>query len=107
MVFPNRTTSARASRTRSPKFIAPDPGGGLSYCWWPYQRGLVRNTLQVYRCDVPITIPTGFDPVLRTKPYFRSTYVPVFRKDRKLDLKSLDDPALRGLKIGAHVGTPP
>ena len=87
--------------------VASDLGVSLEYFWWPAQRGLVRNTLQAGNCEVLIEIPKGFDPVLCTKPYFRSTYVIVYRRDRGLNLRSLDDPTLRSFRIGAHVNTPP
>jgi mxaJ protein len=89
------------------EIVARDLGVPLEYFWWPAQRGLIRNTLQAGNCDVLIEIPKGFDPVLWTRPYFRSTHVLVSRRDRNLKLRSLDDPALKGLKIGAHVNTPP
>ena len=38
-----------------------------------------------------------------TKPYFRSGYVFVTRKDRGLDIKSLADPRLKKLKIGVNI----
>lgn len=87
--------------------IAQELGASLDYYWWPAQMGLVRNTLQRDRCDVLISIPQGYDPVLWTKPYYRSTYVLAYRSDRKLGLRSLDDPALERLRIGVHVNTPP
>ena len=87
--------------------IGQDLGASLSYYWWPAQMGMIRHTLQVDQCDVLISIPKGYDPVLWTKPYYRSTYVLVYRSDRKLGLRSLDDPALKGLRIGVHVNTPP
>jgi mxaJ protein len=87
--------------------VARDLGVNLSYFWWPHQRGLIRNTLQVDNCDVLIAIPQGFDPVLWTKPYYRSAYAIASRSDRKLGVRSLDDPALKELRIGVHVGTPP
>ena len=87
--------------------IAQELGASLDYYWWPHQRGLVRNTLQAGQCDVLIGIPNGYDPVLWTKPYYRSGYVLAHRGDRKLGLRSLDDPALKGLRIGVHVNTPP
>ena len=87
--------------------IAQELGASLDYYWWPAQMGLVRNTLQRDRCDVLISIPKGFDPVLWTKPYYRSTYMLAYRSDRKLGLRSLDDPALKKLRIGVHVNTPP
>jgi mxaJ protein len=87
--------------------IAQDLGASLAYYWWPYQRGLVRNTLQAGECDVLIAVPKGYDPVLWTKPYYRSAYVLAYRRDRKLALRSLDDPALKALRIGVQVNTPP
>lgn len=87
--------------------IAQELGASLDYFWWPAQMGLVRNTLGRDRCDVLISIPKGFDPVLWTKPYYRSTYVLAYRSDRKLGLRSLDDPALKRLRLGVHVNTPP
>jgi len=87
--------------------IAQELGASLDYYWWPAQMGLVRNTLQRDRCDVLISIPKGFDPVLWTKAYYRSTYVLASRSDRMLGLRSLNDPALKTLRIGVHVNTPP
>src|SRR5262245_53520670 len=51
--------------------VARDLGLTLTYYWWPHQRGLVRNTLRADACDVLISIPKGYDPVLWTKPYYR------------------------------------
>jgi mxaJ protein len=87
--------------------IAKELGATLDYYWWPAQMGMVRNTIGRDRCDVLISIPKGFDPVLCTKAYYRSSYVLAYRSDRKLNLRSLDDPALKTLKIGVHVNTPP
>jgi mxaJ protein len=89
------------------EIVAQDLGTRVSYYWWPHQRGLVRNTLQADACDVLIAIPKGYDPVLWTKPYYRSTHALAYRKDRNLGLRSLDDPGLKGLRIGVHVNTPP
>ncbi len=87
--------------------VASDLGVELQYFWWPAQRGLIRNTLQAGNCEVLIEIPKGYDPVLWTKPYFRSTHVIVYRRDRGLNLRSLDDPTLKSLRIGVQVNTPP
>jgi mxaJ protein len=40
---------------------------------------------------------------LTTAPYYRSTYVFVSRKDRHLEISSLDDPRLRTLKVGVQM----
>jgi mxaJ protein len=87
--------------------IAKDLGLKVVYTWWPHQRGVVKRVLNTRRCDVMLGIPKGYDPVLWTKPYYRTGYVMAYRKDRGLKLKTLDDPALRTLKIGVAVNTPP
>jgi mxaJ protein len=83
--------------------LARELGDTLVYTWWPQRRGFVRNTLRARECDVIVGVPGGFDPVLETKPYYRSTYYLVTRTDRKLRIASLDDPALRKLKIAVNM----
>jgi quinoprotein dehydrogenase-associated probable ABC transporter substrate-binding protein len=77
------------------------------YVWWGQRRGFIRNTmnatLKEARCEVVIGVPEGYDLVRTTKPYYRSTYVFVYRKGKGLQLKSLDDPILRKIRIGVHV----
>jgi ABC-type amino acid transport substrate-binding protein len=48
-------------------------------------------------------VPSGFDEADVTKPYYRSTYVFVSRRDRNLHIDSFDDPQLKTLRIGVHV----
>jgi mxaJ protein len=98
---------------RLAELIASDLGATVRYTWWPQRRGFLRNTLNADKCDLVMGLPFGVERVLTTKPYYRSTYVFVYRKDRKLDLKSLDDPRLRKLRIGVqlvgddYANTPP
>jgi mxaJ protein len=87
--------------------VAKDLGETVTYFWWPHQRGVVKRVLNAKHCDVMLGIPKGYDLVMWTKPYYRTGYVMVYRKDRKLKLRSLDDPALKTLKIGVQVNTPP
>jgi mxaJ protein len=87
--------------------IAKDLGFKVVYTWWPHQRGVIKRVLNTRRCDVMLGIPKGYDPVLWTKPYYRTGYVMAYRKDRALKLKSLDDPRLKTLKIGVQVNSPP
>jgi mxaJ protein len=87
--------------------IAKDLGETVTYFWWPHQRGVVKRVLNAKHCDIMLGIPKGYDLVTWTRPYYRTGYVMVYRKDRKLKLRSLDDPALKMLKIGVQVNTPP
>jgi mxaJ protein len=83
--------------------MAKNLGEDVSYTWWAQRRGFVRNTLKAGKCDVWPGVATGYDLVLTTRPYYRSSYVFVTRADRKLDITSFDDPRLRQLTIGVEM----
>ena len=93
--------------------IAGELGETVRYTWQPQRRGFLRNTLNAQACDVVMGMPQGSDRVLTTRPYYRSSYVFVSRKDRHLSVRSLDDPVLRKLRIGVqlvgddYANTPP
>jgi len=93
--------------------IAKELGSSVRYTWWPQRRGFIRNTLAAGKCDLVMGTTLGAERVLTTKPYYTSTYVFVIRKDRHLAVTSLDDPALRTLRIGVqlvgddYANTPP
>jgi mxaJ protein len=75
----------------------------IEYFWWAQRRGFIRNTLQAGECDVVMGVPAAFDRALTTRPYYRGSYVFVARASRRLHLSSLDDPRLRGLRIGVQL----
>lgn len=85
------------------ELLARERGQRVAYTWWPQRRGFLRNTLQAGTCDVVMGVPAGYDPVLTTSPYYRSTYVFVYRKSATYQIASFDDPSLRTLKIGVHL----
>ena len=83
------------------KILAEDLGGHASFFWRPYhERGLTRETFQNDECDVLMDMPTALQELLTTEPLYRTTYVFAHRADKKLDIKSLDDPLLKTLRIG-------
>jgi quinoprotein dehydrogenase-associated probable ABC transporter substrate-binding protein len=98
---------------RLARLIAKELGSSVRYTWWPQRRGFIRNTLAAGKCDLVMGTTFGAERVLTTKPYYTSTYVFVIRKDRHLAVTSLDDPALRTLRIGVqlvgddYANTPP
>lgn len=89
------------------KIVAEGMNAELNFYWWPNQRGLVRNTLNKNLCHVVIGIPTDYELVLTTRPYYRTTYVLTYRSDKEFKIQSLEDPILKKLRIGVHVNTPP
>lgn len=88
---------------RLAQLLARDLGAKVSYYWFAQRRGFVRNTLNANKCDVIMGVPSSFELALTTRPYYRSGYVFVSRRDRRLDIDSLDDPRLRKLKIGVQL----
>jgi mxaJ protein len=82
--------------------VAKDLNAALQYRWMPQRRGFIRLTLKAGECDLVMGVPSGYDMVLATKPYYRSAYVFVSAKSRHFELRSFDDPVLRGLRIGIH-----
>lgn len=84
------------------ELLAAELGARVQYTWWPQRRSFFRETLDARRCDVVMGVPTGFERVLTTRPYYRSAYVFVTRVERKLDVRSLDDPRLRTLRVGVQ-----
>ena len=88
---------------RIAELVARDLHKKLEYTWWAQRRGFVRNTLKAGSCDVIVGVPTGLGMVLPTVPYYRSTYVFVTRQDRRINVRSFDDPILRRLRIGVQL----
>ncbi|HEU5304565.1 MAG TPA: substrate-binding domain-containing protein [Gemmatimonadales bacterium] len=98
---------------RLAELVGSELGLTVRYFWWPQRRGFIRNTLAAHHCDLVMGTTSGAELVLTTRPYYRSTYVFVYRKDRGLTISSLDDPVLRKLRIGVqlvgddYANTPP
>ena len=85
---------------RLAQLLARDLGAPVEYVWWAQRRGFLRNTLNAGACDVVMGFPTDVEMALTTRPYYRSTYVFVARRDRHLRIDSFDDPRLTRLRIG-------
>ena len=86
---------------------------------FPQRMNFIRNTLRYklpgedFRCDIVMSVPAGYDQVLATRPYYRSTYALVYPKGKGLDeVKTGADlvalpPERRGkLSIGIHDKSP-
>ena len=76
-------------------------GARVSFYWRPFlERAMTRQTFDAGMCDVMIDIPANYESLLTTTPIYRTTYVLAFRNDKGIDIKSLDDPKLKELRIG-------
>ncbi len=83
--------------------FAHDLGTTVQFVWYPERRSFLRRTMNAGRCDLIMGVPIGDDRVEATIPYYQSSYVFVSRADRHYNLRSLDDPRLRQLRIGIHI----
>ena len=88
---------------RIAEIVARDLGRPLEYFWMPQRRGFIRSTLNADQCDLVMGAPASSEALQPTRPYYRSTYVFVSRRDRALRVTSFDDPRLRTLAIGVQV----
>ncbi|HEU4699153.1 MAG TPA: substrate-binding domain-containing protein [Gemmatimonadales bacterium] len=90
---------------RLAELVARELGATVRYTWWAQRRGFARNTLNARVCDLVMGVPSSYELAWPTRPYYRSTYVFVVRKDRGLRVRSFDDAVLRrpGLRIGVQV----
>ncbi|MEE9397333.1 MAG: quinoprotein dehydrogenase-associated putative ABC transporter substrate-binding protein [Methylococcales bacterium] len=95
------------------EMFAEEIGQSTEYSWFPQRIGFIRNTLKAklpdkdeYKCDAVMGVPTGYELTITTKPYYRSTYMLVIRKDRgwddiasPIDLTELDQERQASLRI--------
>lgn len=82
--------------------IARDFGMRVEYTWWAQRRGFFRNTLGADLCDVVLGVPAGVELAATTRPYYRSSYVFVTRRDGPR-VRTLDDPVLRTARVGVQL----
>jgi mxaJ protein len=109
--FSNR--AARGFENRIADMLGRELHERVEYTWWAQRRGFVRNTLNSGACDLVVGTIAGMDMLATTRPYYKSTYVFVSRRDRHLNIQSFDDPKLERLEIGVQligddfINTPP
>jgi mxaJ protein len=88
---------------RLAELLAKDLDSKVEYTWWAQRRGFFRNTLKAGVCDVVMGVPSSFELAATTAPYYRSTYVFVYRKGSGLRVGSFDDAVLHQVKVGVQL----
>ena len=91
------------------KFLAEKLGRSeVTYSYFPQATGFVRMTLGSNLCDVIMSYPQGDELVQNTNAYYRTAYSLVYPTGGDLDgVTVLEDPKLKGKRIGVVAGTPP
>jgi mxaJ protein len=85
---------------RIARVVADQLGARAELIWFPLRRGFVRKTLGAGLCDVIPGVPAHFERVLATRPYYRSSYAFVARRD---GVASFDDPRIASARIGVQL----
>lgn len=91
--------------------VAKALGEKVEYTW-ANSRGhggfpqFVSSTLDAKKCAVIMDIPYGSREELTTRPYYISSYVFVFDKNRDYQITSMDSPVLKQVRIGFERDTP-
>lgn len=85
------------------QMVARDLGRQIQFVWWPQQSEFMERRLKAGMCDLLMGVNSSFDLMTPTRPYYRSSYVFVSRRDRHIHVASLTDPALRKYRIGVHM----
>ena len=119
--MPLSNAKGEGFQNRIAQLLADQLGWKLEYTFFPQRMGFVRNTLRArdkehdrFKCDLIMGVPVGFELASATQPYYRSTYVMVFKRGRGLDdvktpedLLKIDPAKLKSLKFGLFQQTPP
>jgi quinoprotein dehydrogenase-associated probable ABC transporter substrate-binding protein len=83
------------------QLIGKELGTGVQYYWRPsIERGLMRTTLAEGNCDLWMDMATDTEGAAVLSPLYRSTFVLAYRSDKNIHIKSLDDAALKKLRVG-------
>jgi mxaJ protein len=87
---------------RLAELLARDLGTTVAYTWRRQRSDFLNMTLLARDCDIVMGYPTHVEQVATTQPYYRSSYMWVTRRSRRLRIRSYDDPALSRLRIGVQ-----
>ncbi len=85
--------------------VAKALGEKVEYTW-ASSRGhggfpqFLSATLDAKKCAVIMDIPYGSREELSTRPYYISSYVFVFSRNKKYQIASMDSPVLKQVKVG-------
>lgn len=75
----------------------------IELAWWPPRARFREKWLKANRCDVVMGTTSSSEDLLTTRPYYRSSYVFVSRRDRNIRVASVTDVSLKSYRIGAQI----
>jgi quinoprotein dehydrogenase-associated probable ABC transporter substrate-binding protein len=81
----------------------------VRYSWYPEAAGSASSRPLRDSCDLVMGYAQGTGLIEDTNPYYRTSYVLIYRKDDRslAGVDTLSDPRLQGKRIGIFARTPP
>ena len=117
--LPFANTQGEGFENRIADLFAKKLGLPVQSYAFPQRMNFIRNTLRYklpgedFRCDIVMSVPSGYDQAWATAPYYRSTYALVYAKGKGLDqvktgtdLFALPSERRNKLIIGIHDRSP-
>ena len=86
--------------------LAEDLGKPLSFMYAFNRFGFLRNTIKAKRCDIIMGVPPDYDPLLTSKPYYRTGHVFVWRKESGFNITDYSSPDLKKGLVGTTDKSP-
>ena len=108
--LPYSNKAEEGFENRIAQILADQLHAKLTYVWYPQRNMLIQHVLRAGQCDVIMGVSDGLPQLQTTLPYYRSSYVFVYREDARFKVASFDDPELKKLRIGVQItggGEPP
>jgi mxaJ protein len=85
------------------EMVGQDLQRPIAFVWWPPRARFMEKWLKAHRCDLVMGTTSSSNSWLTTRPYYRSGYVFVSRRDRNIPVSSLTDASLERYRIGAQI----
>lgn len=108
--LPYSNQAEKGFENRIAEILADELHAKLTYVWYPQRSMLIQHVLRAGQCDMIMGVSDGLRQLETTLPYYRSSYVFVYRADAPFKITSFDDPELKKLRIGVQItggGEPP
>ncbi|SIR35175.1 MULTISPECIES: transporter substrate-binding domain-containing protein [Acidiphilium] len=110
--LPYSNRAGQGFENKVAELVAKAMGRKLEYTWASYRghggySNFLAENLDARKCDVVMNLPYGDHEDGYTKPYYRSSYVFITRKDKHLHIRSMNSVSLKMVKIGFEEDTTP
>jgi mxaJ protein len=103
--LPYSNRAGEGFENRIAEILAEELGAELVNVWLEQMSARTTQMLiQQGDCDAVMGVTDGNPHLMATLAYYRSSYMFAYRRDAGFQVGSLDDPILREVTIGVHVG---